>query len=72
MTHVVRAGYGYANYIREWFSIAPDGPSNMPVSRQEVTLPLKGKDSRIGYTTILISDAQKKLLGSGIIFQQLS
>ena len=41
MTHVVRAGYGYANYIREWFSIAPDGPSNRLVSRQDVTAQLE-------------------------------
>lgn len=41
------------------------------VSRQEVKLPLKGEESRVGYSTILISDPQKNLMGSGIIFQQL-
>jgi GAF domain-containing protein len=42
------------------------------VSRQEVNLALKGKEGRLGYTTLLISDTAKTLLGSGIIFQQLS
>jgi PAS domain S-box-containing protein len=41
------------------------------VSRQEVQLPLHGEPRRVGYTTMLISDRQKKLLGSGIIFQEL-
>lgn len=41
------------------------------VSRQEVNLTLHGQENRIGYTTLLISDPQKNLLGSGIIFQQL-
>ena len=41
------------------------------VSRQEVNVPLQGQDSRVGYTTILITDPQKNLMGSGIIFQQL-
>jgi GAF domain-containing protein len=42
------------------------------VSRQEINLMLRGKDSRVGYTTILVKDPKKELLGSGIIFQQLS
>jgi len=41
------------------------------VSRQEVMTPLHGEESRVGYTTILITDHQKTLMGSGIIFQQL-
>ena len=35
MSHVVRAGYGYANYIREQFSIASTSPPNNLLSRQE-------------------------------------
>jgi PAS domain-containing protein len=42
------------------------------VSRQEVTLAIQRKESRLGYTTILISDQQKTLLGAGVIFQQLN
>ncbi len=41
------------------------------VSRQEVHVPLHGQESRVGYSTLLISDALRKLMGSGIIFQQL-
>ncbi|OGR89537.1 MAG: hypothetical protein A2992_03805 [Elusimicrobia bacterium RIFCSPLOWO2_01_FULL_59_12] len=41
------------------------------VSRQEVDLSLRGQDSRVGYSTILISDHDKNLMGSGIIFQQI-
>lgn len=46
--------------------------SQTTASRQEVTLPMAGHDTRIGYSTILISDPQKKILGSGVIFQKLS
>ncbi|MFA5975043.1 MAG: GAF domain-containing protein [Elusimicrobiota bacterium] len=42
------------------------------VSRQETKIPINGEDQRIGYTTILISDKQQQILGSGIIFQKLS
>jgi uncharacterized damage-inducible protein DinB len=35
MSHVVRAGYGYADYIRELFSIASTRPENKLLSRQE-------------------------------------
>lgn len=35
MSHVVRAGYGYADYIREQFSIASTRPQNKILSRQE-------------------------------------
>jgi uncharacterized damage-inducible protein DinB len=35
MSHVVRAGYGYADYIREQFSIASTRPQSRLLSRQE-------------------------------------
>jgi uncharacterized damage-inducible protein DinB len=35
MSHVVRAGYGYADYLREQFSIASTRPPNRLLSRQE-------------------------------------
>lgn len=35
MSHVVRAGYGYADYIREQFSIESARPQNKLLSRQE-------------------------------------
>src|SRR5262249_28088190 len=41
------------------------------VSRQETVLSIAGQEAKIGYTTILITDPQKIVLGSGIIFQRL-
>jgi adenylate cyclase len=41
------------------------------VSRQETVFPIAGEDAKVGYTTILISDPDKKVLGAGIIFQRL-
>lgn len=35
MSHVVRAGYGYADYIREQFSLASTRPQARLLSRQE-------------------------------------
>jgi uncharacterized damage-inducible protein DinB len=35
MSHVVNAGYGYADYIREQFSIASNRPPKRLLSRQE-------------------------------------
>ncbi|MGA9768066.1 MAG: DinB family protein [Blastocatellia bacterium] len=47
LTHVVRAGYSYANYIRESFSIPSIHPSDRLVSRQEVAAQL---DAMLDYT----------------------
>ena len=47
MTHVVRAGYGYADYIREQFSIASTRPQNNLLSRQES---LEQLDAALRYT----------------------
>jgi len=46
--------------------------SKSTVSRQETQQTLHGEPSRIGYTTILIKDPQKIVLGAGIIFQKLA
>jgi GAF domain-containing protein len=42
------------------------------VSRQETILTIQGKPAKLGYTTILIRDPLKTVLGSGIIFQRLN
>jgi uncharacterized damage-inducible protein DinB len=47
MTHVVRAGYGYADYIREQFSIASTRPQSKILSRQES---LEQLDAALRYT----------------------
>jgi len=46
--------------------------SKETVSRQETSVTIAGQPQRIGYTTILIRDHEKNMLGSGIIFQKLS
>jgi uncharacterized damage-inducible protein DinB len=47
MSHVVRAGYGYADYIREQFSIASSRPQPKLLSRQES---LEQLDAALRYT----------------------
>jgi uncharacterized damage-inducible protein DinB len=47
ISHVVRAGYGYADYIREQFSIASTRPQNQLLSRQES---LEQLDAALRYT----------------------
>lgn len=47
MSHVVRAAYGYADYIREQFAIASARPENKLLSRQES---LEQLDAALLYT----------------------
>jgi uncharacterized damage-inducible protein DinB len=47
MSHVVRAGYGYADYIREQFSIASTRPQSRLLSHQES---LEQLDAALSYT----------------------
>lgn len=47
MSHVVRAAYGYADYIREQFSIASTRPESKLLSRQES---LEQLDAALRYT----------------------
>ena len=47
MSHVVRAAYGYADYIREQFSIESTRPQNKLLSRQES---LEQLDAALRYT----------------------
>jgi len=47
MSHVVRAAYGYADYIREQFHIASTRPQSQLLSRQES---LKQLDAALLYT----------------------
>lgn len=47
MSHVVRAGYSYADYIREQFSIASTRPQHKLLSRQES---LEQLDAALRYT----------------------
>ena len=47
MSHVVAAGYGYADYIRDAFSIARSSPEKRPLALRES---LEGFDSMLEYT----------------------
>ncbi len=47
ITHVVRAGYGYADYIRQWFSVASTRPESVPVSHSEAVAKI---DAMLTYT----------------------
>ena len=47
ITHVVRAGYGYADYIREAFSIPSARPENVPVGHLEAVAKI---DAMLDYT----------------------
>lgn len=47
MSHVVRAGYGYADYIREQFAMASTRPQPRLLSRQES---LEQLDAALRYT----------------------
>src|SRR5262245_49712669 len=47
MTHVVRAGYGYADYIREQFGIPKASPSSTLLSHQAVEAEV---DAMLEYT----------------------
>ena len=46
--------------------------SKATVSRQDTLLVIAGESAKVGYTTILISDPMKIVLGAGIIFQKLA
>lgn len=56
-----------------WFEKTLQGTltAKQTVSRQETVLAIAGADSKVGYTTILISDPDKNVLGAGVIFQRL-
>ncbi len=45
--------------------------SRQTVSRQEAVVLIEAQEVRVGYTTILVVDQQKNVLGAGVIFQKL-
>jgi uncharacterized damage-inducible protein DinB len=52
VTHVVRAGYGYANYIRAVFSVDSTPLPDMPFGRDEAVTRIR---SMLGYTAETLS-----------------
>jgi len=53
MSHVVAAGYGYANYIRDAFSIGKDSPERRILEHAES---LRAMDSMLAYTGATLDD----------------
>jgi len=67
MTHVVRAGYGYADYIREQFGIPKASPSSTLVPRRDVEAQF---DAMLDYTVQTLDGrwemAEDEWVGIGI------
>ena len=53
MSHVVAAGNGYANYIRDAFSITKDSPPKRPLAHGESLVQF---DSMLAYTEATLND----------------
>lgn len=48
VSHVTNSGFGYANYIRDWFSIPKNSPERILLSREEF---LSRFDMMLAYTS---------------------
>jgi uncharacterized damage-inducible protein DinB len=48
ISHVINSGYGYANYIRDWYSISKNSPSRKLYSKIEFN---KEIDKMMSYTS---------------------
>lgn len=53
ISHVTNSGYGYANYIRDWFSIIRDSPERKLLSQNEFFLRF---DKMLAYTSETLED----------------
>ena len=53
VSHVTNSGYGYANYIRDWFSIPKSSPERKLLSREEF---LQRFDKMLIYTAETLQD----------------
>ncbi len=47
VSHVINSGYGYANYIREWFSIPKNSPERRIISNVDFSAEM---DKMLAYT----------------------
>ena len=47
VSHVINSGYGYANYIRDWYSIPKSSPERRLISQKDFTIEL---DKMLSYT----------------------
>jgi hypothetical protein len=53
VSHVTNSGYGYANYIRDWFSIPKSSPERRLISQSNFSLEL---DKMLAYTSETLQD----------------
>jgi uncharacterized damage-inducible protein DinB len=53
VSHVTNSGFGYANYIRDWFSIPKSSPERKLLSREEF---LQRFDTMLLYTAETLQD----------------
>jgi uncharacterized damage-inducible protein DinB len=53
VSHVTNSGYGYANYIRDWFSIPKSSPERRLISQNDFLMEL---DKMLAYTSETLQD----------------
>jgi uncharacterized damage-inducible protein DinB len=53
VSHVINSGYGYANYVREWFSIPQNSPARRLYQQNEFSTEL---DKILAYTIETLQD----------------
>ncbi len=53
VSHVTNSGYGYANYIRDWFSIPKSSPERRLILQKDFSLEL---DKMLAYTVETLQD----------------
>jgi hypothetical protein len=53
ISHVINSGFGYANYIREWFSIPKSSPERRLISQKDFSIEL---DKMLAYSIETLQD----------------
>lgn len=53
VSHVTNSGYGYANYLRDWFSIPKSSPERKLISQKDLSVQL---DKMLAYTSETLQD----------------
>ena len=56
VSHVTNSGYGYANYIRDWFGIPKNFPDRRLLSQNDFSMEL---DKMLAYTSETLQDKWK-------------
>jgi len=53
ISHVMNSGYGYANYIRDWYSIPKSSPERRLIAQKDFSVEL---DKMLAYTSETLQD----------------